>query len=601
MNSWLENTKDLTVRKIIPLFLFVRKNLVPLITFIIFGSTFSIISYLRYLAFSQNVFDLGVNASLLFEVRNLDFIGTISSPYPIAMNKLIYIPIGVIYAIYPKEWILLFYQDFFLAFSGVLIYLIARFYKLPHYTSILIEFIFYIYYPISGVFWFDFHFMAFFPTLFLSTFYLYKTGSKKWIFLAFLTSITDFMAPVLIFLLVFVEVVKRIKNGERKIKLLNAEFCVLAMSVIIFALPFLYYRTNFVSHYVNNITPVTLYSNPWFKLEFIARTLIPFIFLPVLGIEYLFISFPYVVMVFFNNYLPYENLMFFQYPSLYAPLLFISLIIAMKRISSKKILKRQIKTIIIVLLLINIVLFSFYTPIGDLYTHKDDNMAISPWLTGSQTFYETYQKIVPTKTDSELMRMISLVPQGSSIFIQGNFPEFAQGYNYVCPGQNITGTPPEFIITDPYNYHFSQAIYYNGKLLTYYKEVNALLENHNYGTYAYYDGAYLFKLGYTGSPLISGNMSYNLTLSDFHYQNNSYNGKIYLINPGYIRLSGYINTGQKIPTSIYIGNREIINENVSMFHIKKTITSITYLVDLNITINTERVQSLYLNICEWGA
>ncbi|WP_443369312.1 DUF2079 domain-containing protein [Cuniculiplasma sp. SKW4] len=580
---------------------FLKENIIPLTISLIFGSVFSIISYMRYLAFSQNVFDLGVNAALLYRVLQLDFLSTPSNPYPIAMNKLIYIPIGAVYALYPKEWIILFYQDFFLAFSGVLIYLISRLYRLSYYTSILVELLFFIYYPISGVYWFDFHFMAFFPTLFLTTFYLYKSGSSKWTFFAVLTTITDFMAPVIIFLFILMEIVKKIRNGDRGVRFFKKEFAILALSVLIFSLPFLYYRTNFVNHYVNNITPITLYSNPFFKLEFIIRSIIPLLFLPIVGIEYLLITFPYAIMVFFNNYLPYENLMFFQYPSLYAPFVFIAFIMAIKRMSSNKKIGSKLRPILVSILLLNLFFFSFYTPIGDLYTHNYDNEVIYPWVTGSQSFYETYEKVAPTKTDAELMKIVSLVPKGSSIFIQGNFPQFAQGYNYICPGQNPSGGPPDYIITDPYNYHFLKPIDYNGTILTYYKQVNRYLENYSYGTYAYYDGAYLFKLGYTGKPLIYGNTSYGLTLSDFHFHNNTYLGNIFLISPGYVQFSGEIVSKSTIPVSIYLGNYRVIDENISSFHFERTITSTTYLVDLNISIRANGIENLRMNITEWGA
>lgn len=580
---------------------FFKENSVPIIISLIFGTIFSIISYMRYLAFSQNVFDLGVNAAQLYRVIQLDFLSTPSNPYPIAMNKLIYIPIGAVYALYPKEWIILFYQDFFLAFSGVLIYLISRMYKLSYFTSILVEFLFFIYYPMSGVYWFDFHFMAFFPTLFLTTFYFYKTGSGKWTFFAGLTIITDFMAPVIMFFFVLMEIIKRIRNGDRGFRVFKNEFIILALSVLIFALPFIYYRSNFVNHYVNNFTPIALYSNPFFKLEFIIRTMLPLLFLPIIGIDYLLITIPYAVMVFFNNYLPYENLMFFQYPSLYAPFVFLAFIIGIKRISSNRKIGNKLKPILVTVLLLNLVFFSFYTPIGDMYTHNYDNRAICPWVTGSQSFYETYEKITPTKTDAKLMKIVSLVPKGSSIFIQGNFPQFAQGYNYICPGQNITGNPPDYIITDPYNYHFLVPINYNGTMLTYYKQVNSLLENYSYGTYAYYNGAYLFKLGYAGKPLIYGNTSYSLSLSDFRFYNNTYIGRIFLVNPGFIQFSGRIVSNSTIPISVYLGNQRMVYEKITSFNFERTITSTTYLVDINISIRANGIGNLRMNITEWGA
>ncbi|MCL4344754.1 MAG: DUF2079 domain-containing protein [Candidatus Thermoplasmatota archaeon] len=578
-----------------------RENWIPFIIAMIFGSIFSIISYMRYLAFSQNVLDLGVNASLLYSVSKIDFLSSPSNPYPIAVNKLLYIPLGAIYALYPKEWIILFYQDFFLSLSGFVLYLISRFYKLSFLMSLTVEVLFFIYYPVSGIFWFDFHFMAFFPTLFLITFYLYKKNSSRWPYMAFLATITDFMAPVLIFLFVLIEIVKKFRKEGLKVRPIINEITVLIASSIVFLLPFLYYRADFVSHYVNNYTPLGLYSDPYFKIEFFARTVIPFLLVPLIGIEYAILSIPFAVMIFFNNYLPYENLMFFQYPSLYAPFVMISLIVGLKRISANGRSWKKVKIALTAMIIVNVALFSFYTPIGDIYTHKYDNNAINPWLTGSQSFYETAQKITPTEQDSKLMYMTGLVPQGSSILIQGNFPEFAQGYDFICPGQYIGSSPPQFIITDPYNYHFSFPIEYNGKYVVYYKEVNSLLQNYSYGIYAYFQGDYLFKLGYKGMPVLEGNTSYNVTLPDFRNINGAYTSRLEFLNPGYIEISGNLISSQKSPVTIYLGKSSIFYSNNSTVKFDKIIISTSYLVDLNISIVTGNIESLNMNILEWGA
>ncbi len=576
-----------------------RELALPILIFLIFGTLFSIVSYLRYLSFSQNVLDLGVNASLLYEVKELQFLPSINNPHPIAVNKLIYIPIGILYSLYPKEWIILFYQDYFLAFSGVLIFLISKQYGFSRIVSMVTEILFFIYYPVSGIFWFDFHFMAFFPTLFLVTFYLYRKKSSHWKISAFLAIITDFMAPVIIFLFVLIEMIKKFRKFGFNYKNMGGEILILLVSSIVFLLPFIYYRQNFVSHYVSNVTPIPLYSNVTFKGEFLIRMILPYLFVPIMSLDYLVLALPYVLMVFSNNYLPYENLMFFQYPALYSPIVMISFIVAIKRLTNYVKGKRILNYILIMVLILNAVLFSFYTPVGDLYTSNYDQKAVNPWLTGSMTYYATLQKITPTEQDIKLMQIVNLVPQGSTILIQGNFPEFAQGYRYICPGTNLSGNPPQYIITDPYNYHFAFPISYNGVVQSYYKEVNYLLKSYNYGVFAYYKGDILFKMGYSGNPKIYGNLSYNLSSMNFVNENGTCDAYIPFLTPGNLNIKGIISSSTVVEDNISVKNTDFNWKFKNSVQFNETFFSTSYLVDVNIEINTTHIDKINMEIFQW--
>ena len=123
--------------------------------FLLFSIIYSIISYLRYISFSENVLDLGVSASLAYNVvYGATFFSQILHG-GVAVNKLIYIPIGLIYSIYPKEYFLLFIQDFFLAFSGVVLYFLSYEFTKSKKISTVVSLLFFLYFPIAGVFWPD--------------------------------------------------------------------------------------------------------------------------------------------------------------------------------------------------------------------------------------------------------------------------------------------------------------------------------------------------------------------------------------------------------------------------------------------------------------
>ena len=482
-----------------------------LFLFILFSVIYSSISYLRYLAFSENVYDLGVNASLAYNViYGQTFLGQVMSG-GVATNKLIYIPIGLIYALFPKEYFLLFIQDFFLSFSGVVIYLIAREVLKSKKFALLISLIFYLYYPLSGVFWFDFHYMAFFPTFFLLGVYYYiKRDSSKWLIFLSLASITDLMSPVIVFLFLALMVMHR-RITTRKFNISRSELAGAIFSTIIFILPSIYYLKFYPSYYIGiNLNP-GIYGNVWFKAEFFIRIMLPFLFIPLLGIEFLILLLPYGLLLFTNSYLPYESQMFFQYPSLYISTLFIAFIFGLRRfikISGKRF---NIRKLLVIILILNIILFYLFTPIGNLVPAQQNDHPQEEYIVGSSTIlYSKYEKIIPTKADGYLMSFIDKIPHGSSVLISGNLPELEQGYVPICLNSNFNTTFPDYIITDPYSYFFTSpiasGIYVNNSPII---KINYLLNNFNYKLTYFYKGVALYQLNSVLSPVIYGYLNEN--------------------------------------------------------------------------------------------
>jgi uncharacterized membrane protein len=482
-----------------------------LFLFISFSVIYSSISYLRYLSFSENVYDLGVNASLAYNViYGQTFLGQVISG-GVATNKLIYIPIGLVYALFPKEYFLLFIQDFFLSFSGVLIYLIAREVLKSKKFALLISLIFYLYYPLSGVFWFDFHYMAFFPTFFLLGVYYYiRRDTSKWLIFLSLASITDLMSPVIVFLFLAIMVMqRRISSG--KFNIMKYELSESIFAIIIFILPSIYYLKFYPSHYIGiNLNP-GIYGNVWFKAEFFVRIMLPFLFIPLLGIEFLILLLPYGLLLFTNSYLPYESQMFFQYPSLYVSTLFIAFIFGLRRfikISGKRF---NIRKLLVIILILNIILFYLFTPIGNLIPAQQNDHPQEEYVVGSSTIlYSTYEKIIPTKADGYLMSFINNIPHGSSVLIAGNLPELEQGYMPVCLNSNFNTTIPDYIITDPYSYFFTSpvaiGIHVNNSPII---KINYLLNNFNYKLTYFYKGVALYQLNSVLSPVIYGYLNEN--------------------------------------------------------------------------------------------
>ena len=528
-----------------------------LFIFISFSIIYSAISYLRYLSFSENVYDLGVNASLAYNViYGQTFLGQIMSG-GVAANKLIYIPIGLVYAIFPKEYFLLFIQDFFLSFSGVAIYLIASEVLKSRRFSLLISLIFYLYYPLSGVFWFDFHYMAFFPTFFLLGVYYYlKRDTSKWMIFFSLASITDLMSPVIVFLFIAIMVLQR-RRSTGSFKISKAELSEAILTVIIFILPSIYYLKFYPSHYIGIDLNPGIYGNIWFKSEFFIRILLPFLFIPLLGIEFLILLLPYGLLLFSNSYWPYESQILFQYPSLYVSTLFIAFIFGLKRfirISGKRF---NVKKLLAIILILNIVLFYLFTPIGNIVPVQQNDHPQEEYIVGSSTIlYSTYEKVVPTKADSYLMSFINKIPHGSSVLIAGNLPELEQGYTPVCLNSNFNTSMPEYIITDPYSYFFTSPVASGAQLNNSpIIKINYLLNNFNYRLTYYYKGDALYQYRSISSPEVYGLLNETVPSvvqkgGEMSYYNVS------LIAPGCYNLTLKGLTG-KNNLSLELGNKQI--------------------------------------------
>ncbi len=517
-------------------------NILAILISLFFATIFCYISIMRYLSLTENVLDLGVNASLLYNVLRGGLFATPSNPNPIAFSKLIYIPLGVIYYFYSKEWILLIYQNIFLSLSPIALYFISRNAGLTKKISIAVEVLYFLYYPLSGVYWFDFHMMAFFPTPFLFGILTYRKSNRIWMPLLLVAAISDYMAPIIVGWFLLIEIGKKIRKDDHDFKNMAPEIFLIMILSVIFLLPSLYTMHTYYSNYLSIQNYGGLYLTPILKYDFIIRVILPLLFIPLAGIEYLSMIIPFAALVFFNNYAPYQSLMFFQYPALYAPIVMFSLVIGLSRIEHTlkncrtKFLKRySIRIIAVYLLVINIVLFSLYTPIGIMYSGNYAKNALNPQLTGADQYYDISVKMIPKPYDSAIMTMMSSIPAGASILVEGNLPELMQNhvtYLGICKGNPA----PQYILNDPYNYQFYDklTVLTAGYNFTFMEASNYYMLNYHYGLYSSYEGATLYELNYSGHPTAFVPLIWEIKMPNF-----SNAGKITFLPPGNFNISIY--------------------------------------------------------------
>ncbi len=320
-----------------------------------------------------------------------------------------------------------------------------------------------LYYPLSGVNWFDFHFMALFPTFFLFGFYFHLVKRNAISILSMLlATICDYLVPlIMIFYAVHLLLVKR----EERIKELKFAYVITGISLVIFIGAMIYASKLLPLDYTNltgTSTSTTFGPNYLSKTSYLLQMQFPVVFTSFLAPETLLMSVPYYALAFVNNYQPYISTMYFQYPALTAPVIFISSVYGLKRmrqflglrINLSKYLKTFTGIVIAVILVLNIVLFSFYTPVGELYT-SNINGNVSTFITGNDYSYNAVSSINVSICDLELADMIHLIPKGSSVLIQNNMPQLSVGYNWTLPDFYINNTFPTYIVIDPYSYYYS--------------------------------------------------------------------------------------------------------------------------------------------------
>ncbi len=461
-----------------------EKDLVIIAFFtLMFSIASSVLSYRKYISFNDSVYDLGVSSDL---IKN-------ALTSPIAYNKLIYFLMFPVYHFFPSQIGLIVFQDSFMCAGSIPIYFISRRIIENRKYSVIISLLWLLYFPLAGVEWFDFHFMALFPTLFLIgyAFLVYGKFKKSLIFM-YLAGITDLLAPVILIFLIIVLIIKKAKVPKYYLYTIIIPIIVVLTVVIIKDPPYILGFLNLHSLYSK---PEILYSSLNRKILYFVLAGIPLGMLSFIVPEVLLIV-PYMGLVFANDYTPYFQPILYQYPALIASGIFIAFIYGLKKISSSK-LKVQIKHIMPVVIAITVITWFLFTPYGNLITNNNSGIPYANNI--SMGNYNAYSSITYSIEDKELNSMISKIPKGSSVAIQNNMPQLVQSYNYILPFNGYKGSP-QYIITDPYSLWFYNAKLDPGTYTDTLTLVNEKLTCGNYGILYEESGMILLEKGYTGIP-----------------------------------------------------------------------------------------------------
>ena len=474
-----------------------------MVAVIINGAIYSYIAIMKYMAMDASVFDLGVSSQLLYSVFHESLSYNLMH---ITFNKLIYLPLSVVYLVYPHPQTVLVLQAFIVSAGAYPVYLIAKLKTGESRTAFVIAITYLLFYPLYGPLWFDFHFMALFPTPFLFSFYFYMKGERrKSIAFAIIASITDLLSPVIIGLFGLYALIKdRKENSEKKINMHGTGFLIVISSIIIFTAANIYigpgYAVSFANNSVFSSTFAFTHTSKAYEASYFFWIMLPVLFICILAPDLLFLIIPFAALALANSYFPYVDTMFYQYTALVAAQIFIAFIFGIERLG-KRLGKHGIsaKRMAAAILVLNIFLALLFTPAGNIATSGFHDHSLEYDLTGNPNSYGTVNAITYHTYDSGILKMAPFITSGSSVVIQNNMPQLTSGYNWLLPDFLPDVNSPTFAITDPYSPAFYSAYFTLDMNYTMLNETNRIFLPDHYGIVAEDYGEILLDHGYTGN------------------------------------------------------------------------------------------------------
>ncbi|WP_298277038.1 DUF2079 domain-containing protein [Ferroplasma sp.] len=463
-----------------------RRDLAIIIpVFIVFSIASSLLSYMKYITFHSTVFDLGVSSDL---IKN-------ALTSPVAYNKLIYFLMCPLYSLFPSQVGLMVFQDVLLSAGVFPVYFIGRKLINNHNYALLLSLIWLFYFPLAGVEWFDFHFIALFPTIFLTGYCLILYDKfKSSLFFILLAITTDYLAALIV-------VFYLITLAMRHKKVPKYYYSII---IILILITFIGVNLTEPSYTLQFLNISAILKNPSIITASLFRKILYFILdtMPLLFISFfvpeILLILPYAGLVFAHNYYPYFQPIFYQYPALIAPGIFIAGAVFIGKHEKANFHHINMKRFITVAFAVAIVTWFLFTPYGNLATNNNHDIGTANYLVDGN--YATYSNIHYTEYDKGLQKMVNAIPEGSSVAIQNNMPQLVQFYNYTLPVNGYNGSP-QYIITDPYSPWFYDATISPGTVTDTLSLVNHKLISGDYGILMEVSGMILLEKNYSGKIL----------------------------------------------------------------------------------------------------
>ncbi|MEM3858711.1 MAG: DUF2079 domain-containing protein [Candidatus Micrarchaeaceae archaeon] len=445
--------------------------------------------------------------------------------------------------------LILIIQTIALALPSVFIYGISKIILKRKLLALLIALAYLIYFPLSGINLFDFHYMAFFPLFFISGCYFYFRNKFNLSFILFLLSGLikfPFIVFPIVFLLLnlkvsFLKPLHYLSTSERKKQI----FTIITIFAFTLLLALSYYSVSLIG------VSTYLHSGPFLlnniqndldnKIFTILLIFFPFLLLPLFS-KYSILLIPIIFFdLFLDGGFTYPGLFLDQYSAVLVPFVFLSFIDALSKFggndtksstskdskpsqgkqSRKYTFKMQDKYVIA--LVISLILFAtVFQPYGPLNTYTQENHFASSYADYNITIFNYAVKVA------------SLIPSNvsaSDILIENNLPfifpridtyglnisnplsapleidyNYNFFYNYTELGPNgFVPIIPDYIMMYPYGGVYNQGYWgYSGTDGPYPHNIsnanliNYLTSKYHYGLLAEADGIFLLEKNYSG-------------------------------------------------------------------------------------------------------
>lgn len=293
----------------------------------------SYISIAKLFALNDYIFDLGINAQNMWDAYNLPWTAShLVFSFTFQGFELLIWPIMV-----PGNYSLILVLQT-LAIAGAVFPLYGAAHRMLKSDGIAltISLGYLLYFPLAGLNWYDFHFEAFFPILFLSGYYFYISGRYRWSALFLLLSgTTAFLFFIYPFIFALTAGLESLYKGTKLRSLFanpRGRFALVVGAVsVIFMLTAIglgaFNLDQGTGGYLHAQT-VGISPNLDIKILTLFLLLAPLLFIPLYSVRGLLLSSPFVSLLFYVNYPAYEypRLLSDQYVALIIPPLFIGLI-----------------------------------------------------------------------------------------------------------------------------------------------------------------------------------------------------------------------------------------------------------------------------------
>lgn len=406
-----------------------KYDLIIFLAFIAYAFIWSFISLMRYYSLQADVFDLGYKMQVGWYSLYHPYFGLLTD----ISHLIVYFAFPIfLFKNYPS---LLIFQSFFIGLAVFPIYFITKIRTCNSKLSIIVGLI-YILFPLDiGLNWYDFHFMMFFPTLFLFGYLFFLEKKYKLSLLFFILSgLTSypFLGFSLIFSIVFlIEAFYLNENGNYQFSLSTEMKFLLSLMIISFGILILQFHiiginSNMLSR--NPSVPVTIFGDLNTKILSIIFILIIGGFSAIVKPKWFVFLIPYFFIVFYtSNYVfEYPRIMQFQYAPLVTPFIFMALADMLhqspdRKYKTKTVGKPSLAYRKTKVFHISAVAFLLVVVISSTLLFNP----LSPVNKESPISFEFYEKDVPNFTIyNGLEKLISLVPSNNPYFmVQQNMPE----------------------------------------------------------------------------------------------------------------------------------------------------------------------------------